>query len=128
MIASGKADEISLNYDHDAGITVYSVLTWLERMGKQNIVEKVPKIRIHTANPIQRNRSDEQNRQHAAGCIYHFFKSVPFPLLQFWNYGQHQSFTSAVWYYCGRCDIVMCNFPCWQSIDDDNWRQRFYFA
>ncbi|MFX0202319.1 MAG: cyclic-phosphate processing receiver domain-containing protein [Candidatus Hodarchaeota archaeon] len=59
MIASGKVAEISLDCDLGAGITGYIVLAWLERMVGRDFIGKVPKIQIHTANPIGRKRMEQ---------------------------------------------------------------------
>jgi len=59
MLASGKVTDISL--DHDLGVenTGYTVLAWLESMVVRDIIKKMPKIEIHTANPIGRERMEE---------------------------------------------------------------------
>ena len=58
MIASGKVTDISLDHDLGAETTGYTVLASLESMVVRNIIEKVPGIKIHTANPIGLERME----------------------------------------------------------------------
>lgn len=52
MVALGKVTDISLDHDLGAETTGYTVLASLESMIVGNMIEKVPKIEIHPANPI----------------------------------------------------------------------------